>query len=142
MPAKDTQKPKKSTPPPKEDNTLAALSHFSILACFIIGPFCIAIPLIIWLLEQNKPKASKKLVFEAKQAFFYQLALFLASIVLGVIAGILTIIVIGLLLIPILGILFLAGVAYGVYGGIKVSQGEEFRYKYVTDFIETKVSPS
>lgn len=142
MPAQSTPKPKKVTPPAKEDNTLASLSHFSILACFIIGPFCVAIPLIIWLLEQNKPKGSKKLIFEAKQAFFYQVALFLATTVLGVIVGVLTIIVIGLILIPLLAIVFLAGVGYGVYGGIKVSQGESFRYKYVTDFVESKVSPN
>jgi len=136
MPTQNTQKPKTTTPA-KDDNTLAALSHFSIITALIIGPFCMAIPLIIWLLENNKPKGSKNLIFEAKQAFFYQLAVFLITAAFGIVVGILSIILVGLLLIPVLVILPLAGIAYGVYGGIKVSQGESFRYKYVTDFIET-----
>jgi uncharacterized Tic20 family protein len=138
MPAQSYQKPKKTSPPPREDHSLAAVSHLSILTALIIGPFCMAIPLIIWLMENNKTGGSKKLIFEAKQAFFYQLAVFLITAVFGIVVGILSIILVGLLLIPVLAILPLAGIVYGVYGGIKVWHGELFRYKYIADLIETE----
>ncbi len=130
--------PKKKTAQSKDPALVASLAHFSILLVLIIGPFSIAAPLLIWLLERNKPNRSKIIEFQAKQAFYYQAAVYLISLILGGLVGILSIIVIGVLLIPVLVIFGIAAIVYGVYAGVKVSQGEKFRYIYVADFIESR----
>lgn len=122
---------------PAQDNAqLAALAHLSILTVVLLGPFCMAIPLIIWLIERNKEDKLESVEFHAKQAFFFQLAALIVTAAIGIVAGILSIIIIGLLLLPIVILFPLAAVIYGVYGGIKVWNGEDFRYIYVADFIE------
>jgi uncharacterized Tic20 family protein len=129
---------KKKTVQSKDPNLLAALAHFSILLVLIIGPFAIVVPLLIWLLERNKPEHSKVIEFQAKQAFFYQIAVDLICLVLGILAGILSIILIGFLLIPVVIIVGVAAIVYGTYAGVKVYHGEDFRYVFVADFIESR----
>jgi uncharacterized Tic20 family protein len=130
--------PKKKTNSSKDPATVASLAHFSILLVLLIGPFSIVVPLLIWLLERNKPDRSKVIEFQAKQAFYYQVAVYLISFVLGALIGILSIIMIGFLLIPVLVLFGIAIIVYGVYAGVKVFQGEDFRYIYVADFIESR----
>jgi uncharacterized Tic20 family protein len=115
---------------------LSAISHASILAVFLMGPLTVIIPLIIWLSERNRPERSELIEFHARQAFFFQAAVYLTSIAAGVVVFLLTFIFVGLLLIPFLILFVLGAVAYGVYGGLQVWQGREFRYRYVTDYIE------
>jgi len=112
------------------------LAHLSILTVLVIGPFSMVIPLLIWLLERNKPEKSEFIEFQAKQAFFYQVVVFVIATVLGICIGILSLILIGFLLIPVLVLFALAAMIYGVYAGIQVSQGKAFRYLYVADFME------
>ncbi|MFH1940794.1 MAG: DUF4870 domain-containing protein [bacterium] len=126
----------KKQEPPQDNFLLASFAHFSILTVLLLGPFSIVIPLIIWLMERNKPDKSSFVEFQAKQAFFFQLILYLATFALGVVVAILSIILIGILLIPFLLLFPLAGVVYGIIGGVRVSQGENFRYFWVADFIE------
>jgi len=134
--AQESRKLKKAESPPQDNVLLAALSHLSILTVLLIGPFSMVIPLIIWLLERNKSNKSTQVEFHAKQAFFYQLAVYLIGAVLGIFIGLLSIILIGLLFIPVLILFGMAALIYGAYGGIRVGQGEDFRYIYVADFIE------
>ncbi|HHS13052.1 MAG TPA: DUF4870 domain-containing protein [bacterium] len=132
-----TQKPaQKSANSARDVKLLTSVAHLSILAIFFLGPFCMVIPLIIWLSERNRADASSQVDFHAKQAFFYQLALVLAMGILIVLTALLSIIVIGFFLIPVVIIAGLAGIAYGVYGGIQVSQDKPFRYALIADFIE------
>jgi len=115
---------------------LSAIAHASILAFFIMGPLTVIIPLIIWLSERNRAERSESIEFHARQAFFFQSFVYLAAITAGIVVFILTFIFVGLLLIPFLILFVLGAVGYGVYGGLQVWQGREFRYRYVTDFIE------
>jgi uncharacterized protein len=115
---------------------LSAVSHASILAVFMMGPLTLIVPLAIWLSERNRPKPSAEVIFHARQAFFFQAAAFLVTLVAGLVVGLLTLIFIGLLLIPFVIVFFLGAVGYGVYGGMQTWQGRPFRYRYVTDFIE------
>lgn len=127
---------KKSNSSSRDPTLLAALSHFSILAVLLIGPFSMVIPLLIWLSERNRTEPSLFIEFHAKQAFFYQVAVYLISAILGILSLVLSIIFIGFLLIPVLILFALAAIIYGIYGGMRISQGEDFRYIYVADFIE------
>jgi uncharacterized Tic20 family protein len=138
MAEKKSVQPKKKTAQSKDPTSVASLAHFSILLVLLIGPFSIVVPLLIWLLERNKPDRSKVIEFQAKQAFYYQAAVYLIGLILGVLVGVLSIILIGILLIPVLVLFGIAAIVYGVYAGVKVSQREDFRYIYVADFIESR----
>ena len=118
-----------------DEKLLAVASHASI-ALFFIGPFTLVIPLMIWLLEGNKEKPSKFVKFHARQAFFYQLTVYIAAAILILIIWLLTLIWIGNLMWPFYGLLWILIIAYGVYGAWQVWQDRQFRYKYVADFIE------
>jgi uncharacterized Tic20 family protein len=96
------------------------------------------VPLLIWLLERSKPDRSKVIEFQGKQAFYYQAAVYIISLILGGLIGILSVILIGVLLIPVLVLFGIAAIVYGTYAGVKVYQGEKFRYIYVADFIESR----
>jgi len=115
---------------------LSAISHASSLAFFLMGPLTVIIPLIIWLSERNRKERSPLVEFHARQAFFFQCIVYLVSIAAGVVVFILTFVFVGLLLIPFLILFILGAIGYGVYGGLQVWQGRDFRYKYVTDYIE------
>jgi uncharacterized Tic20 family protein len=115
---------------------LSAIAHGSSLAFFIMGPLTVIIPLIIWLSERNRPERSELVEFHSRQAFFFQAFVYLAGIASGIVVFILTFVFVGLLLVPFWIIFMLGAIGYGVYGGLQVWQGREFRYKYVTDFIE------
>ena len=134
--AEQTKKAPDKKEKTRDTNLLASLAHFSILTVLILGPFSIAVPLILWLTERNRTDKSSLVEYHAKQAFFFQVAAYVVSAVLGICMVILSIILIGLLLIPVLVIFGLAVIVYGVYGGIQVNQGKEFRYMFVADFIE------
>lgn len=120
-----------------DDNTvlLAMLSHVSIVLLFVVGPFCVLFPLVVWQLEKGKENPSKMLLFQSKQAFYYQLFVMLTAIVLGVVIMVLSLVIIGFLVIPIAIILGVAALIYGIYGGIKVWQGEDFKYYYLGDYL-------
>lgn len=119
----------------KDARLLATLCHVSIAAVFFLGPFTMTVPLLIWLLERNKSSASDDIIFHAKQAFFYQIAVYVIMAVSGLVVALLTLIVIGSLLAPILVLAMIAAVGYGVYGGVQVWQGKDFDYLYVADFL-------
>jgi uncharacterized Tic20 family protein len=119
---------------------LSAVSHASILAFFLMGPLTVIIPLIIWLSERNRPERSEPVEFHARQAFFFQAAVYLVSIAAGAVVFILTFVFVGLLLIPFLILFILGAIGYGVYGGLQVWQGREFRYKYLTEYIEKSMN--
>ena len=134
MTTAQSTKSTKSKALPQDNPQLAALAHFSIIP--ILGPFSPAIPLLIWLLERNKPDKSELVEFHAKQAFFFQLAVYVITAALGLIVTILSIIVIGLLFIPFLILFPIVAIIYGIYGGVKVWTGQDFRYIFIADFIE------
>jgi hypothetical protein len=137
----DVQKTEKPGRPQdgRDTTLLAAVSHASILAVFMMGPLTLIVPLVIWLSERNRPKPTADVIFHARQAFFFQAAVYAVTLAAGLVAGLLTLIFIGLLLIPFVIAFFLAGVGYGVYGGVQVWQNRPFRYRYLTDFIEKNV---
>lgn len=124
---------------PTDDNTVlwAMLSHVSIALALILGPFCVLFPLIVWQVEKGKENPSKMLLFQSKQAFYYQLFVMLAGLVLGVVITILSLIIIGFLIVPIAIIIGIAALVYGIYAGIKVWQGEDdFKYYYLGDYLK------
>jgi uncharacterized Tic20 family protein len=119
----------------KDTRLLATLCHVSIAAVFFLGPLTMAVPLLIWLFERNKSKRSDFILFHARQAFFYQVAVYALMAVMGIVVVLLTYILIGPLMAPFLVLAVIAAVGYGVYGGVQVWKGKTFEYPYVADFL-------
>jgi hypothetical protein len=155
--------PAPRTVPTREDLTMAALAHASILVTFVIGVgsgglgalLGVFIPLAIWYAYRDKSEYAAR---QALQATVYQVASVLgvlAFLAVGVVlvvvgwtvSGALTAILIGLCLMPfalLVTLLLLVGVVllpvaflvYGLYGAYEVYQGRDFRYKYVADWMD------
>mgnify|MGYP006157218701 FL=1 len=97
-----------------EDKTLALITHLSgIIAGFIV-------PLIIWLINKDKPEKSW-LTDQSKEALNFQITLLLAYIVCMV----LTIVFIGALLMP---LVWIASLIFMILAGVAANKGENYRY--------------
>ena len=95
--------------------------------------------LIIYLVYQNR---SRYVAYHALQSLIFQLIAWLGGGILTGIAwaitGVLSAILVGLLCIPlalVISLIPLGGVVYGIIGGIQCSQGQDFRYWLVGDWV-------
>jgi len=145
--------------------TTAALAHASVVLTLIlgaaggIGAFAgPAVALAIYLGYRGK---SRFIAFHALQACVYQAAGILIFMTLAAalgagmaiawtISGILSAVLIGLLLVPFALLLTLlavplligapfAWIGYGLYAAYKVYHGQDFRYRWIGDWIEREV---
>jgi uncharacterized Tic20 family protein len=156
-------KPEPRTVPTRDDLTMAALAHASILITFLIGVgsgglgaiLGVLVPLAIWYSYREKSKYTAN---QALQATVYQVASVLAVLIFAVvgallvvvgwtISGVLTAVLIGLCLMPfallvtlllVVGIFVLpiAQVIYGLYAAYETYEGRDFRYRWVADWID------
>jgi uncharacterized Tic20 family protein len=147
----------------REETTWAALAHASILVTLVLGMISggliailgVLIPAIIWYAYRGK---SEYVVDQARQAFLFQIAGFVALLglaILGtvlVVAGwavsaVLVIVLIGLLLMPIMLVVTLVWAAafmalpigqvvYGCYAALETYNGRPFRYWWIADLID------
>lgn len=107
---------------PQEDRTLALVVHLSgIVAGFIL-------PLIIWLVNKDNP-AKTWLNDQSKEALNFQITVFIAAFV----SGILTMILIGFLLLPVIAI---ANLVLCILAGIKANEGVSYRYPFALRLIK------
>ena len=165
-PVVELEEPTKLEPrtvPTRDDLTMAALAHASILITFIIGVgsgglgaiLGVLIPLGIWYSYRDKS------VYTANQALHatvYQVVCVLAVLTLAVVGAILLVVgwtvsgalvavIIGLCLMPfalLVTLLFVAAVlvlpivqlVYGLYAAYETYQGRDFRYRWVADWVD------
>ena len=98
----------------QEDRTLALLTHLSgIILGFIV-------PLIIWLINKDKPEKGF-LTDQSKEALNFQITLLLAYVA----CMILSFVLIGMFLMP---IVWIASVVFMILAGVKANSGEAYRY--------------
>jgi len=124
---------------PSEERSWAMLAHLSILLNLVTGLLGLVGALVIYLVYQNR---SRYVAYHALQSLIFQLIVWLGGgILTGVawaITGVLSAVLVGLLCIPFalaISIIPLAGVVYGVIGGIQCNQGQDFRYWLVGDWV-------
>ena len=124
---------------PSEERSWAMLAHLSILLNLVTGLLGLVGALVIYLVHQNR---SRYVAYHALQSLIFQLIIWLGGgILTGVawtITGVLSAVLVGLLCIPfalLISIIPLAGVVYGIIGGIQCSQGQDFRYWLVGDWV-------
>jgi uncharacterized protein len=107
---------------PQEDRTIGLLTHLSgIIAGFIV-------PLIIWLINKDKPEKSW-LTDQSKEALNFQITL----LIVYVIGIILSVILIGAL-INLLA--WVACIVFSIIAGLAANKGEAYRYPFALRLIK------
>ena len=104
-----------------EDRTLAALTHLSGLAGYVIPLGGIVVPIVIWIVKSE----SREIATIAKQAIFLNLAVFMLIAATALLW--LTLILIPVVILFWMG-LGLAAVVLPIVGAIKASDGTYYRY--------------
>lgn len=126
---------------PSDERTWAMLAHLSILINLVSGILGPVAALIIYLVYKDR---SRYVAYQSLQSLIFQLIAWVgAGVIVGVswaIVGVLSAVIVGICLIPIaaiISLLPLAALVYGVVAGIKCSQGEDFRYWLVGDWVRS-----
>jgi len=128
---------------PSDEKTWAMLSHLSVLLNLITGFLGVIAAFVIYLVYKDR---SRYVGYHALQAAIFQLIWwFGGGMVIGImwaIAGALSAILIGIVLIPfallftfLFALLPLGAVIYGIIGTIQTSQGQDFKYWLVGDWV-------
>ena len=126
-----------------EERTWAMIAHISVLANLVTGFLGPVVALMIYLLFRDR---SKYVAYQSLQAFLFQLIWWGAGgALIGImwaITGLLSIVLVGILLIPIalcLTPVFLVmpvvALIYGPVAAVKTSQGDDFKYWLVGDWV-------
>lgn len=128
---------------PGDERTWGMLSHLSVLLNLITGFAGPIVALIIYLIYKDR---SRFVAYHAMQSMIFQLIWWYGGgILIGAmwaVVGALSAIVIGVVLIPIalpmtcvLALLPIGAVIYGVVGAVQTSQGQDFKYWLVGDWV-------
>ena len=128
-----------------EERTWAMLAHMSVLLNLVTGFLGGFAALVIYFIYKDR---SRFVAYHAMQAFIFQSITWIGA---GIIAAILITLgtVLAFLIVPLLclipGFLSLllipASLIYGTIGGIQVSNGEDFRYWQVGDWVRDILHP-
>lgn len=129
----------------EDERTWAMLAHLSVLVNLITGFLGPLAALLIYLVYKDR---SRYVGYHAMQSFVFQLIWWVGGgALIGVIwaiTGLLSAILIGILCIPfavfatiLLAAMPLVALVYGIVGAIQVSQGQDFRYWLVGDWVRS-----
>ncbi|MFH1524548.1 MAG: DUF4870 domain-containing protein [Chloroflexota bacterium] len=128
---------------PGDERTWGMLAHLSVLLNLITGFAGPIAALVIYLIYKDR---SRLVSYHALQAMIFQLIWWCGGgVLIGVmwaIVGALSAIVIGIVLIPfallltlVFALLPLGAIIYGIIGAVQVSQGQDFKYWLVGDWV-------
>ncbi len=122
-----------------EERTWAMFAHLSVLINLVTGILGPVVAAIIYFAYRDR---SRYVAYHAMQSLLLQLIVWVGGgIIIGgawLITGLLSLVLIGLCLIPFaIAISFLPVVApvYGIVGAVKTSQGDDFRYWLIGDWV-------
>jgi uncharacterized Tic20 family protein len=113
-----------------EDRSMAMIAHILGALTGVLGP------LILYLVKRDQ--ASRFLKFHIMQALWYQVAIMVAYIGLGiltVLAMLVTMGFAGCVCMPILLLAALGELVYSIYGGIQVNNSKDFEYKWIGPWV-------
>ncbi|HMD90808.1 MAG TPA: DUF4870 domain-containing protein [Anaerolineaceae bacterium] len=140
--ANPSYNPSPPVPPPlspSDERTWAMLSHLSVLLNLVTGVLGTVAALVIYLVFKDR---SKYVAYQSIQAFIMQLIVWVGGgVIVGAtwaLTGILSAVLVGVACIPFaicLSFLPVIAVAYGIIGGIECSQGRDFRYWLIGDWV-------
>lgn len=132
-----------SSPPmplrPEEERQWAMIAHLSVLLNLLTGFLGPVVPLVIYMIYKDR---SRYVAYHSLQGLIFQLIWWVGGGFLTGIAwaitGALSAVLIGLLCIPfacLFSAMPLVALGYGVYGGIQASQGQDFKYWLIGDWV-------
>jgi uncharacterized Tic20 family protein len=128
---------------PGDERTWALIAHLSVLTNLITGFLGPVVALLIYLIYKDR---SRYVAYQSLQAFIFQLIWWGgAGVLIGfmwAVTGVLSALLVGILLIPIALLLTpvfllmpLGSLIYGIIGGVQTSQGQDFKYWLVGDWV-------
>lgn len=124
---------------PSDERTWSMLAHLSILVNLVSGVLGPVAALVIYLVFKDR---SRYVAYQSLQALLFQLVAWVGGGILAgiawVITGLLSAVLIGLCLIPfaiLISAIPLAAIVYGVVGAVQTSQGQDFRYWLIGDWV-------
>lgn len=131
-----------STPLPPlsaaEEKQWAMISHLSVLINLFTGFVGVGVPLIVYFLYKDR---SRYVAFHSLQALIMQGICSFGGLLLAVVIGVFSqfIPVVGLICLPIsclFGLLPVVAIVYGIYGGIQINNGQDFKYWLAGDWAQ------
>lgn len=124
---------------PEEERQWAMIAHLGVLVNLISGFLGPVVPLAIYMIYKER---SRYIAYHALQGLIFQLIWWVGGGMLTAaawaITGALSAVLIGLLCIPIACIFSampIVALGYGIYGGIQTSQGQDFKYWLIGDWV-------
>jgi len=127
-----------------DESTWALLAHLSVLLNLVTGFLGPVAAIVIYFAFKDR---SRYVRYHAMQAFLFQLLWWVGggilTTILWVTVGVLAVVIVGLCLIPfalVASLLPLGALIYGVIGGVQVSQGQDFRYWLVGDWVRGELT--
>lgn len=127
-----------------DERTWALLAHLSVLINLVTGFLGPVAALVIYFAFKYR---SRYVRYHAMQSFIFQLLWWIGGgilvALLWISVGVLAFVLVGLCLIPFAlaaCLLPLGALVYGVIGGIQVSQGQDFRYWLVGDWVRGELT--
>lgn len=127
-----------------EERNLAMLAHLSVLVNLATGFLGPVGALIIYMMYKDR---SRYVAYQSMQSLIFQLIFWVGgSALVGAswaLTGVLSAVLIGILCIPfacIFSFFPLGAIAYGIYGAVKCSQGEDFKYWLVGDWVRSTLN--
>jgi uncharacterized Tic20 family protein len=128
---------------PGDERTWGVLAHLSVLLNLFTGFAGPIASLVIYLVYKDR---SRFVAYQALQSTIFQLVCwFGGGVLIGLmwaVVGVLSMLLVGILLIPfallatlLLALLPLGALVYGIVGGIQMSQGQDFKYWLIGDWV-------
>ena len=129
---------------PEEERQWAMVAHLGVLVNLVSGILGPAVPLGIYMIYKDR---SRYVAYQSLQALIFQLIWWVGGGILAGIAwaitGALSAVIIGLVCIPfacVISAMPLVALGYGIYGGIQASQGQDFKYWLVGDWVRSTLT--
>ncbi|MBN1571852.1 MAG: DUF4870 domain-containing protein [Deltaproteobacteria bacterium] len=104
-----------------DDKLFSVISHLSGLLMYLVPPFQIAVPLIIWLIKSEE---NAYIRHHARQSTFFQILIIAAYLI----SGLLCFVLIGFLLLPVVAVFH---IVYTILASIAANRGELYVYPYM-----------
>lgn len=122
-----------------EERQWAMFAHLGVLVNLVSGLLGPIVPLVIYMIYKDR---SRYVAYQSLQALVFQLVWWIGGGILAgitwAVSGALSAVLIGLLCMPlacIFSLMPVVALGYGIYGGIESSQGKDFKYWLVGDWV-------
>jgi uncharacterized Tic20 family protein len=119
----------------QDERTWSILAHLSMFLNLITGFLGPVAALIIWLVYRDR---SPRVAFHALQSMWYQIGWLMILAVGWTATALLMVVLIGFVLIPVMAIVSVVPFVQAGYAAYKVSNGEDYRYPFAANLVESR----